>query len=79
MAHRRRLPSSRYRRNKTKVDDQVDIGTEEDRRATLIALAAVVLLGILGYFLAHELSASARLQDCVLSGRSNCAPVEAAR
>jgi hypothetical protein len=61
------------------VDDQADIGTEGNRRATLIALAAVVLLGILGYFLAHELSASARLQDCVLSGRSNCAPVEAAR
>ncbi len=44
-----------------------------------MAIVAVVVLGALGYFLAHELSARARLQDCVLSGRTNCAPIDARR
>ncbi len=59
--------------------DQPDNDNQGSRRGAVIALLAVVLLGVLGYFLAHELSASARLQDCVLSGRTNCAPVETAR
>jgi hypothetical protein len=50
-----------------------------NRRSTLIAIAAVALLAAIGWYLAHALSQSARLQDCVLSGRTNCAPLEAPR
>jgi hypothetical protein len=50
-----------------------------NRRGPLVAVAAVVLLVAIGWFLAHELSASVRLQDCVLSGRTNCAPLEGQR
>jgi hypothetical protein len=49
------------------------------RRGALIALAGVALLGVIGWFLARELTQSARMQDCVLSGRTNCAPIEESR
>ena len=61
------------------MDDQADNEDDGNRRSVVIALVAVVLLGTISYFLAHELSASARLQDCVLSGRTNCAPIETPR
>jgi hypothetical protein len=43
------------------------------RRAALIGLAMIVILVIAGLMLTHTLGAMARLQDCALSGRSNCA------
>jgi hypothetical protein len=38
-------------------------------------LVAVVLMVGLGYFLAIKLRDMGRIQDCVMSGRTNCAPV----
>jgi len=38
-------------------------------------LVAVVLMVGLGYFLAVKLREMGRIQDCVMSGRTNCAPV----
>jgi hypothetical protein len=35
------------------------------------------LLVIVGMFLVRVLGRAARLQDCVLAGRTNCAPIEA--
>ncbi len=55
-------------------------GTErpsEGRRspspATLL-IAFLVMIG-LGYFLTAKLREMSRIQDCVMSGRTNCAPV----
>jgi hypothetical protein len=42
------------------------------RRAALIGLVMIVILVIAGFMLTHTLGAMARLQDCALSGRSNC-------
>jgi hypothetical protein len=42
------------------------------RRAALIGLAMIVILVIAGLMLTHTLGGMARLQDCALSGRSNC-------
>jgi hypothetical protein len=42
------------------------------RRAALIGLVMIVLLVIAGLMLTLTLGAMARLQDCALSGRSNC-------
>jgi hypothetical protein len=50
-----------------------------NRRSALLAIAAVLLLAAVGWYLAHALSHSARLQDCLLSGRTNCAPLEEPR
>ncbi|HEY2678350.1 MAG TPA: hypothetical protein VGI65_15360 [Steroidobacteraceae bacterium] len=42
------------------------------RRSALLGLLLVAMLVIGGLYLSHVLSGAARLQDCALSGRSNC-------
>jgi hypothetical protein len=42
------------------------------RRAALIGLAVILILMLAAFFLTRALGGSARLQDCALSGRSNC-------
>jgi len=46
------------------------------RRGALIGLAVIVLLIVGGLLLTHVLSGMSRLQDCALSGRSNCSSQE---
>jgi len=46
------------------------------RRKALLGLLFVVLLILGGLLLTRVLHSTAQLQDCVMSGRSNCAPVE---
>ncbi len=56
----------------------------ENRRApdprvpALIGLLVTVLLVLGGVLLIHVLGRAARLQDCVMSGRTNCAPIDPA-
>ena len=51
-------------------------GQSGNQRRSLIALGIVVLLFVVGWILAHELYANEKMEDCVLSGRTNCAPIE---
>ena len=46
------------------------------RRAALAGLIFVVVLVLAGLFLTHELRGVSQLQDCVMSGRTNCAPID---
>lgn len=48
-----------------------------NRRGPLIALGAVVVLFLVGWLLARELYADSKMEDCLMSGRTNCAPIEA--
>jgi hypothetical protein len=43
------------------------------RRAAVLGLVMIVLLILGGLLLTHILGGMTRLQDCALSGRSNCA------
>ena len=58
---------------------QTDTGDDDDgggsRRGALVALILVVLLVVGGLWLTQRLRAMASIQDCVASGRSNCAPI----
>jgi hypothetical protein len=45
-------------------------------RAVLLGLAIVLLLVFACLFLYHTLHDMSQVQDCVMQGRSNCAPVE---
>lgn len=51
-----------------------------DSRLGAIAglIIAAVILGV-GLWLAHDLTAASKLQDCVMSGRTNCNVIEPAR
>lgn len=51
----------------------------DSRRGAIAGLIiAAVLLGV-GLWLARDLTAASKLQDCLMSGRSNCNVIEPAR
>jgi len=47
------------------------------RRGALIALALLALLIVGALYLEHVLHDASNLQDCVMQGRTNCAPIDA--
>jgi hypothetical protein len=67
------------------MDGQQPPGPPDDdpdpnlRRRALIGLLLVALLVIGGLLLSRVLRNVGRLQDCVLSGRTNCAPIDTSK
>ena len=49
------------------------------RRGAIAGLAIAVALLAVGLWLARELTANSRMQDCLMSGRTNCNVIEPAR
>ena len=46
------------------------------------AIAGLIIAGIMlaiGLWLAHDLTAASKMQDCLMSGRSNCNVIEPTR
>lgn len=64
----------------TSVQDEPEPPGDTDRgganRRNLVGLAVVVALALLGWLLIRELQAKSKLEDCLLSGRRDCAPIE---
>jgi hypothetical protein len=61
------------------VADNNDRDTGRDntnRRASLVALGVVIVLFVIGWILTHELYSNSKIEDCVLSGRTNCVPID---
>ncbi|MCK1360309.1 hypothetical protein [Bradyrhizobium sp. 199] len=51
----------------------------DNRRGAIGGLIiAIVILGI-GWWLARDLTAASKMQDCLMSGRRNCNVIEPAR
>jgi hypothetical protein len=48
----------------------------DSRRAAVIGLVVVLVLVAAGYFLVNALRENANLEDCLMSGRRNCAPID---
>ena len=48
----------------------------DSRRPAVIGLILVLVLVVVGYFLVNALRKNANLEDCLMSGRKNCAPIE---
>jgi hypothetical protein len=53
-------------------DESQRPGASNSRRPALIGLLIILFLVIGGLLLTHILGAMTQLQDCSLSGRSNC-------
>jgi len=54
-------------------DDEVEDQDAADRRtASLAGVAVTLLLLVVGLFLVRTLQSKAALEDCLLSGRTNC-------
>jgi len=50
-----------------------------NRRGAMVGLVIAIVLLAVGIWLARDLSAASKLQDCVMSGRTNCNTIEPAR
>ena len=51
----------------------------DNRRGAIAGLIIAVVLLAVGIWLARDLTAASKLQDCVMSGRTNCNVIEPAR
>lgn len=49
-----------------------DAESEGNRAPAMAGLAIAVVLLVVGLWLAHELTAASKMQDCLMSGRTNC-------
>jgi flagellar biogenesis protein FliO len=56
-------------------EPEPDDGSEHAPRRALIGLLVMLALVAAVVFLVHRLQQSAAMQDCVASGRTNCAPI----
>jgi hypothetical protein len=57
--------------------DESEAG-EARRTAALAGLAVTLALALVGVVLVRALRAEGNLEDCLMQGRNNCAPIEAA-
>jgi hypothetical protein len=51
-------------------------GEKRSQRGAYIALGVVVFLFVVGWLLAKELYEGGKLEDCLMSGRTNCEPIQ---
>jgi hypothetical protein len=51
----------------------------DNRRGAIAGLLIAVILLAVGIWLTRELTSASKLQDCVMSGRTNCDVIEPAR
>ena len=58
------------------VHEPDDDGAPDRRPAALVGLIVILTLAILAVVLVRELHQQSKLQDCLMSGRTNCAPIE---
>ena len=53
-----------------------DREADQRRTSALIGLIVILSLAIVGIVLVRELGKESKLEDCLMSGRTNCAPIE---
>jgi hypothetical protein len=56
--------------------DDEDREADDRRTAALMGLIVVLSLAIAGVVLVRDLGAESKLEDCLMSGRTNCAPID---
>jgi hypothetical protein len=62
------------------LDQEPDRSAESDapsgrNRRNVVGLVVVIVLAGLGWLLIRELQAKSKLEDCLMSGRRDCAPI----
>ncbi len=65
--------------NGTSKDNAKDRPPGGSRRPAVAGLIIAVVLLAVGLWLAHELTAASKMQDCLMSGRTNCDVIEPAQ
>jgi len=54
-------------------------GQGDNRRGAIVGLVIAAAIVAIGLWLARDLTATSKMQDCLMSGRTNCAVIEPAR
>ena len=66
-----------YMANERKDDFEMNEPEPRDnRKPALAGLAIAVVLLVVGWWLARELTAASKMQDCLMSGRTNCNQIQ---
>ena len=58
------------------ADNRGDDDGGASRRAALAGLVITLLIVIVGYYLMTALRDQGKVEDCLMSGRTNCAPLD---
>jgi hypothetical protein len=58
--------------------DEPEQGGNQSQGPAIAGLAVAVVLLVVGLWLAHALTAASKMQDCLMSGRTNCNVIEPA-
>jgi hypothetical protein len=61
---------------KSETTSPRDAETEGSRTPAMAGLAIAVVLLVVGLWLARELTAASKMQDCLMSGRTNCNTIQ---
>jgi hypothetical protein len=75
----RRAASAERRRARAGNMGENGVGEHPDaarRTAALMGFIVILVLAIAGVVLVRELTEKASLEDCLMAGRRNCAPLE---
>jgi len=83
---RKGVATPQRQENRSKTDAVEDLSkyvrdeTPDDYRhrmiVNIVALAFVAVLGLIGYWLADTMATMRKNQDCVLTGRRGCTPID---
>jgi hypothetical protein len=65
-------PENKPQNAKPKNIKPQDSESEGSRMPAMAGLAIAVVLLVVGLWLARELTAASKMQDCLMSGRTNC-------
>jgi hypothetical protein len=57
-------------------DESGDQRPPDSRRAAIKGMIVTLVLILVGLALVHILRKEAALQDCIMSGQTNCAPID---
>jgi hypothetical protein len=63
-----------YMANERKDDSEME--PRDNRKPAIAGLAITVVLLVVGWWLARELTAASKMQDCLMSGRTNCNQIQ---
>jgi len=62
-----------------KLNSQPKPQSGDSRRGAIAGLIIAAVILVVGLWLARDLTAASKMQDCLMSGRSNCNVIEPAR
>jgi len=64
--------STKLQKARPEKDRSEETESQGNHTAAMAGLAIAVVLLVVGLWLARELTAASKMQDCLMSGRTNC-------